>query len=123
MHHYDHDREQGSAYTGLGDTSYPGTNDYAVQSPSPWLAHEQTSGKRSKWLLWGGVATAAALIVGGIVAGIAISSHHHSTSSSSSSSDPSKFTKNPALKSSFYGFGYTPLVSSHFTVSYADGPK
>lgn len=96
--------------------------------PSQWLEKEQGSDRRSKWVLWGSVALGAALIIGGIVAGIAISQSKKGSSNSSTKSsgndtstvsgDPSKFTKNDALHQSFYGFGYTPIVSSKLTVLY-----
>lgn len=91
------------------------------EHPSQWLEKEQGSTKKSKWVLWTAVGVGALLIIGGIVAGIAIShskkgSSNASTgsknSTTSTSGDPSKFTKNPDLKQSFYGFGYTPVVSS-----------
>lgn len=86
--------------------------------PSPWLEKEQSSDRRSKWVLWGSVALGAALIIGGIVAGIAISQSKKGSSNATKSTgndtstvsgDPSKFTKNDALHQSFYGFGYTPI--------------
>ncbi|KAF9506889.1 glycoside hydrolase family 17 protein [Hydnum rufescens UP504] len=88
-------------------------------NPSSYAPQEKASSPRSKFWLWGTVAIVTIVAIGGIVAGVVLSRHKSSSSSTStggggsnknsSSSDPSSFTKNPALKNSFYGFAYTPL--------------
>ena len=108
----DRDREQYAAMNEETGAMNPSSSDALA-----W--QEKEPRPRSKFWLWGTVAVIAAAAIAGIVAGVLLSQHKSSSSSTvpggssgtnSSSSNPSSFTKNPALKNSFYGFAYTPIV-------------
>ena len=83
-------------------------NDLDVQPNSDWLEKTEKSNNRTKWIVIGVVAFVAVAIAVGVGVGVTVS---RKNSSSSPSSDPSNFSKNPALKQSFWGIAYAPLGS------------
>ncbi|KAL5486085.1 hypothetical protein ACEPAI_7129 [Sanghuangporus weigelae] len=84
-----------------------------MDSGSAWLEKQERSSSRAKWIVIGSILGILAIIGVGVGVGVGVSKSkgNNSTSSSSGSSssdDASDFTKNSALKQSFYGFAYTP---------------
>ncbi|CAL1717012.1 unnamed protein product [Somion occarium] len=94
-------------------------------SSSQWLEKQQSSSRRSKFIVIGSIVTVLVLIAVGVAVGVVVSKNNSSNKSSSSSSssdtsgavkptdpsDPSTFVKNDKLKHSFYGLAYTPSGS------------
>lgn len=92
---------------------------------SQWLEKQQSSSRKSKWLLIVALVGLVGLVAAGIVVGVVVSHNNKSSSTSSASSksggsgavnqtnpnDPSSFVKDPNLKHSFWGLAYTPAGS------------
>ncbi|EJD06882.1 glycoside hydrolase family 17 protein [Fomitiporia mediterranea MF3/22] len=89
-----------------------------MEPNSAWLEKgTRSSSSRTKWIVIGSIVGIAAIIAVavGVGVGVAKSKSHDNKnldasnpSGQSSSGDPSQFTKNSALKQSFYGIAYTP---------------
>jgi len=103
-----------------------GPRNYSTLDTTPnnrWLEKEQSSGRKSKWIVIGSLLAIAGLIIVGAVVAVIVSKNHKKSSSLSSTNspssvvnqtnpnDPSTFVKNPAYKQSFYGLAYTPYGS------------
>lgn len=80
-----------------------------------WLEKQQSSNKKSKWMVIGGIVALVGIVVIGVAVGITVSKHKSSSDSSSGSAvtqsnpnDPSSFKKDSRLIPSFYGLAYTP---------------
>lgn len=98
-------------------------------APATWL-EKQRGNKRSKMFLVGGIVGLLLVIAIAIGVGVSLGTKHkpvnnlstsgnntsssngNNTATSSDPNDPSKFTKDPKLLNSFYGFAYTPEVRS-----------
>lgn len=88
-----------------------------MDSGSAWMEKQEKASSRSKWLVIGSIVGIAAIIAIAVGVGVGVSKSKSKSSSSlasssgssgSASGDPSDFTKNSALKQSFYGIAYTP---------------
>lgn len=90
-----------------------------------WLEKQESSSKRSKWIVIGSALALVGLIVVGVVVGVVVAKNAKKSPASGSGTkggssnspqvvnqtdpnDPSTFQKDSRLKQSFYGIAYTP---------------